>query len=88
MNYDVNSLVLWLINILIILPIATLIHEFGHGFFAKIFGSTISHIDIGSGKILFKIHKLNIRKYYFFFGYIELESVVKKTEFLQNLYFY
>jgi len=51
--------------VFIILPLVSVIHEFGHLFFAYLFKAENQTLDVGCGKPLFQIGRIQFRKYYF-----------------------
>jgi hypothetical protein len=69
------SLKEFIIGVFIFMPIITLIHEFGHVFFAKIFGAEIKKIVIGSGKTFLTLGKFEVKTMYFWFGYFQADKL-------------
>lgn len=64
--------------IFFILPIVTLIHELGHVCIAKLLGCRIKRIVIGKGKSLLKLGCIEIRRFYFDFGWYETYDLADK----------
>ena len=65
MMFDWGDIDKFFISFFIILPIVTLIHELGHYFFAKLFGGSLD-MQIGIGKKLFKVGRLQVNRVYFY----------------------
>ena len=63
--FDWTDLDKFIISFFIILPIVTIIHQFGHFFFAKLFGGSLD-MEIGTGKKLFKVGRLQFNRVYFY----------------------
>ena len=59
----------------VVLPVVSLIHEFGHVFIAKLLGAKNVKIIIGSGKVLLNTKFIEIRKYYFYYGFCYFENI-------------
>ncbi|MEO4052576.1 site-2 protease family protein [Solibacillus sp. CAU 1738] len=57
------------ITCLLYAPIVTLIHEFGHATFVKLFKGNINIISLGVGNEIFRFKKLSIRKNEWWRGY-------------------
>lgn len=64
-----------IIVVLVFMPIIIFIHEFGHVFFAKIFGAEIKKIVIGSGKTFLTLGKFEVKTMYFWCGYFEADKL-------------
>jgi membrane-associated protease RseP (regulator of RpoE activity) len=67
----------YIIDILIIFPIVTIIHEIGHTIAVKMFGGKISSVKFGIGPKLVKLGILQVNRYYFWggnFSYSELQN--------------
>ncbi|APG59327.1 M50 family metallopeptidase [Christiangramia salexigens] len=71
----------------IVLPVISILHEFGHVFFAWIMGGKNIKVSIGSGKSIFKIGMLDIRQYYFWYGLCTFENLPKRERFGNILIF-
>ena len=63
-----NDLTNFLINLFIIIPITTIIHEIGHTVAVLFFGARLTLMTFGKGKRLLKIGIVEIRLLYFIGG--------------------
>ncbi|MAG89098.1 site-2 protease family protein [Zunongwangia profunda] len=71
----------------VIMPAISVFHEFGHVIAAKILGAKNIKIIIGSGKIIFNSKYIELRKYYFYYGYCYFENIDDKSKW-RNLFIY
>ena len=71
----------------VVLPVVSLIHEFGHVLMAKLLGAKNVKIIIGSGKVLLNTKFLEIRKYYFYYGFCYFENISDESRW-RNLSIY
>ncbi|MCP3026447.1 site-2 protease family protein [Halobacillus sp. A5] len=78
----------FLIYMFILFPIVSIVHEFGHAFFAKLFSQKIEEISIGMGKVIFEKDLLSIKSAYFAFGWVTLNEDMegKMTKFQTSLF--
>jgi len=72
--FTLSDLPMFFINFFFILPIVTLVHEAGHVWVARLFGGKI-HFCIGTGKTIFNIGKLEVKKKYFMEGWCQYEDL-------------
>jgi hypothetical protein len=68
----------------LVLPGVTFLHEFGHYFFARIFGGKV-RVHVGTGNVLMKIGPLRIRKLYFYDGWCEYVSLKEDAKYSKVL---
>ncbi len=66
------------------MPLITFIHEAGHVFFAWLMGGKNIRVTIGTGKPLFTIGLLEVRKYYFWYGLCNFDNL-KRNHRLGNI---
>lgn len=71
----------------IVLPMVSLIHEFGHVLISKLLGAKNVKIIIGSGKVLVDTKFFEIRKYYFYYGFCYFENIDDESRW-RNLFIY
>ncbi|MBY6051911.1 hypothetical protein [Cytobacillus firmus] len=71
----------------VVFPIVTLIHLLGHIFFAAIFGGKGIRVIIGTGKILFSMRFLEVRRFYFWYGGCEYTSLTYSNKLTKSLIF-
>lgn len=83
--FGASDVLKFLISFFLILPIVTFVHLAGHIFFVTIFGGTKRRIVIGSGTKLFSFWNIEIRKYYFWNGACEFETLKYDNQFTNSL---
>lgn len=71
----------------LVMPLISILHEFGHVFFAWMFGGKNIKVSIGTGKPIFKMGMLEIRKYYFWYGLCTFENLRRNHRFGNILIF-
>lgn len=69
-----------IIVVIILNPIAILIHELGHCMWVKIFRATVTSINIGIGDRVFSIGKLHLNRWYFQGGNFYYNNLNKPTK--------
>ena len=72
--FTLSDLPMFFVNFFLILPIVTLVHEAGHVFVARLFGGKIKFC-IGTGKTVFNIGSLEVKKKYFMEGWCQYEDL-------------
>ncbi|WP_226658786.1 site-2 protease family protein [Guptibacillus hwajinpoensis] len=72
--FTLNDIPMFLVNFFVILPIVTLVHEAGHVLIARLFGGKVKFC-IGTGRILFHIGPLEVRRKYFMEGWCQYEEL-------------
>jgi hypothetical protein len=71
----------------LVLPLISILHEAGHVFFAWLMGGKNIKVTIGSGKKIFQIGMLEVRKYYFWYGLCSFENLKRKKRLSNILVF-
>ncbi|ALI99941.1 site-2 protease family protein [Rufibacter tibetensis] len=71
----------------LVLPIISFIHEAGHVFFAWLMGGKNIRITVGTGKVLFRLGMLEVRKYYFWYGLCSFDNLKRSHRFANILIF-
>ncbi len=71
----------------LVLPVISFVHEAGHVFFAWLMGGKNIKVTIGSGKVLFKVGMLEVRKYYFWYGLCTFDNLKRRERFANILIF-
>lgn len=66
------------ISLFVLLPMITIIHQLGHAFFVWIFGGK-TRLVIGTGKPLFSIGPVEIRRIYFWHAFNQFEKIEHDT---------
>ncbi|WP_273854201.1 site-2 protease family protein [Guptibacillus spartinae] len=72
--FTLSDIPMFFVNFFIILPIITLLHEAGHVLVARVFGGKIKFC-IGTGKTIFHIGPLEVKKKYFMEGWCQYEDL-------------
>ncbi|MEC3882260.1 site-2 protease family protein [Halobacillus sp. HZG1] len=72
--FTLNDIPMFIINFFLILPLVTLVHETGHVLVARLFGGKIRYC-IGTGKLLFHVGPLEVRRMYFMEGWCQYEKL-------------
>lgn len=85
--FGLNDIPKFLLAFFLILPVISLLHEFGHVFFAWVMGGKNIRVTIGSGKPVFSFGMLEIRQYYFWYGLCTFENVERNEKFSNILIF-
>jgi hypothetical protein len=63
----------------LVLPLISFLHEFGHVFFAWLMGAKNIKVTIGTGKKLFSTGMIEVRQYYFWYGFCSFDNLKKNT---------
>jgi hypothetical protein len=71
----------------LVLPVITFLHEGGHVFFAWLMGGKNIKVTIGSGKVLFRLGVIEVRKYYFWYGLCSFDNLRRNERFAYILIF-
>lgn len=71
----------------LVLPVISILHESGHVFFAWLMGAKNIRVVVGSGNPIFKMGILEIRQYYFWYGFCTFENIKRKEKFANILIF-
>ncbi|WP_439882143.1 site-2 protease family protein [Pontibacter sp. MBLB2868] len=85
--FGVNDIPKFFLAFFLVLPIISLVHEGGHVFFAWLMGGKNIRVSIGSGKILFRVGMLEVRKYYFWYGLCTFDNLKRNKRFANILIF-
>lgn len=71
----------------IVFPAVTLLHLLGHVFFAALFGGNGIRVIIGSGKKLFSMRFLEVRRFYFWYGGCKFSPLKYNNKFAKSFIF-
>ncbi|MGB7843009.1 MAG: site-2 protease family protein [Salinimicrobium sp.] len=82
--YDIPK---FLLAFFLVLPVISILHESGHVFFAWLMGAKNIRVTVGSGKSIFNFGFLEIRKFYFWYGYCTFENIKQKEKLARILIF-
>lgn len=73
--FDLFDWLRLLLSAIIILPLTTIVREFGYYLAATILGSKEKKLVIGSGPVLFKVPTIEVRRYFFMNSWMEYEEL-------------
>lgn len=85
--FTVSDIPKFILAFFLVLPLITLIHEGGHVFFAWLMGGKNIRVTIGTGKPLFRLGLLEVRKYYFWYGLCDFDNLERNEVFANVLIF-
>lgn len=85
--FELSDLPKFFLAFFLVFPAIVIIHEAGHVFFAWLMGGKNITVSIGTGKPTFRLGMLEIRKYYFWYGFCTYENIRKKGRFSNILIF-
>lgn len=77
----------FLLAFFLVLPIISILHEAGHIFFAWLMGGKNIRVIIGSGKSIFTAGIIEVRQYYFWYGFCTFENIKRKEKIANILIF-
>lgn len=77
----------FLLAFFLVLPLISILHEAGHVFFAWLMGAKNIRIVVGSGKPIFNRGILEVRQYYFWYGFCTFENIERKEKLANILIF-
>jgi len=77
----------FLLAFFLVLPLISILHEAGHVFFAWLMGAKNIRIVVGSGKPIFNHGILEVRQYYFWYGFCTFENIEHKEKLANILIF-
>ena len=84
---SISDIPKFLLAFFLVLPVISILHEAGHVFFAWLMGGKNIKVTVGTGKPMFKLGMLEIRKYYFWYGVCIFENIKRKNKFANILIF-
>ncbi|GAB2780955.1 site-2 protease family protein [Salinimicrobium soli] len=85
--FGINDIPKFLLAFFLVLPLISILHEAGHVFFAWLMGAKNIRIIVGSGKPVFSRGILEIRQYYFWYGFCTFENIERKEKLANILIF-
>lgn len=85
--FELNEIPHFFLAFFLVLPVISLLHEAGHVFFAWIMGGKKIRVSIGTGKKIFEVGMLEVRKYYFWYGLCTFENLKVNKIFSHMLIF-
>jgi hypothetical protein len=85
--FGISDIPKFLLAFFLVLPLISVLHETGHVLFAYLMGAKKIRIVVGSGKPVFKWGMLEIRQYYFWYGFCTFENIKRKEKLANILIF-
>lgn len=76
--FGIEDIPKFILAFFILLPVISTIHEFGHVFFAWLMGGRNIKITVGTGKPIFRRWILEVRQYYFWYGFCTFDNVKRQ----------
>ena len=85
--FGISDIPKFLLAFFLVLPLISILHEAGHVFFAWLMGAKNIRVVVGSGKPVFNRWIIEIRQYYFWYGFCTFENIERKEKFANILIF-
>lgn len=85
--FGISDIPKFLLAFFLVLPIISILHEAGHVFFAWLMGAKNIRIVVGSGKPVFIRGILEIRQYYFWYGFCTFDNIERKEKWANIIIF-
>lgn len=85
--FGISDIPKFLLAFFLVLPVISILHEAGHVFFAWLMGAKNIRIIVGSGKPVFRKGLLEIRQFYFWYGFCSFENIKRKEKLANILIF-
>ena len=73
--FGINDLPKFFLAFFLVLPIISFFHEAGHVFFAWLMGGKNIKVIVGTGNKLFRWWILEVREYYFYYGFCSFDNL-------------
>jgi hypothetical protein len=83
--FGINDIPKFFLAFFLVLPMISLVHEAGHVIFAWLMGAKNIKVTIGSGRVLFRVGLLEVRKYYFWYGHCTFDNLKRNKRFANIL---
>ncbi|WP_433742446.1 site-2 protease family protein [Falsibacillus pallidus] len=77
--FTLDDMWMFFLAFFLTLPIVTIVHELGHVLAARLFGAKIK-FTLGTGKTLFKIGAIEVKRLYFMEGWCQYEELTFNTK--------
>ncbi|MCY2687177.1 site-2 protease family protein [Salinimicrobium sp. TH3] len=85
--FGINDIPKFLLAFFLVLPVISIVHEAGHVLFAWLMGAKNIRVVVGSGKPVFTKGIIEIRQYYFWYGFCTFENIERKEKLANILIF-
>jgi hypothetical protein len=85
--FGISDIPKFILAFFLILPVISILHEAGHVFFAWLMGAKKIRVVIGSGKPVLDFGIVEIRQFYFWYGFCNFENIKRKEKLANILIF-
>lgn len=85
--FGINDIPKFFLAFFLVLPIISFLHESGHVFFAWLMGGKNIKVVVGTGDVLFRKGILEVRKFYFWYGFCTFDNLKRNHRFSNILIF-
>lgn len=85
--FGINDIPKFLLAFFLVLPLISILHEAGHVLFAWLMGAKNIRVVVGSGKPVLNKGIIEIRQYYFWYGFCTFENIERKEKLANILIF-
>ena len=86
--FGVSDIPQFVLAFFLLLPVISILHEGGHVFFAWLMGGKNIKVTVGTGKPLFQLEIVEVRKYYFWYGVCTFENIKRDKKLANILIFF
>lgn len=76
--FGLSDIPKFILAFFLVLPLISFLHESGHVFFAWLMGAKNMKVTVGTGRVLFRLGILEVRKYYFWYGVCTFDNLKKR----------
>ncbi len=85
--FGISDIPKFLLAFFLVLPLISILHEAGHVFFAWLMGAKKIRVVVGSGKPVYNLGIIEIRQFYFWYGFCTFENIERKEKLANILIF-
>ncbi|PRD54659.1 site-2 protease family protein [Sphingobacterium gobiense] len=85
--FGIEDIPKFILAFFVLLPVISAIHEGGHVFFAWLMGGKNIRITIGTGKPVFRWGLVEVRQYYFWYGFCTFDNITRQRTIANILIF-
>jgi hypothetical protein len=85
--FGIQDIPKFILAFFILLPVISVIHEAGHVFFAWLMGGKNIKIVVGTGKPIFHRWIVEVRQFYFWYGFCTFDNITRKKRLASILIF-
>lgn len=85
--FGIQDIPKFILAFFILLPVISIIHEAGHVFFAWLMGGKNIKIVVGTGKPIFRWWIVEVRQFYFWYGFCTFDNITRQKRLANILIF-